>query len=250
MPRSARKQSESGIYHVMLRGTDRQNLFEEAEDYGKMLRLLKEYRQVCGYSLYAYCLMDNHMHLLIKTGEEPLAKIFRRVGASYVYWFNLKYDRSGHLFQDRYKSEPVTEDENLMTVLRFIHLNPVKAGKCQRPEEYPYSSYAYYFTNALIDRGPVLDRMDKEAFRQFHLEPNQDDCMDIGETRPVRMTDEKALKIMKKISGCENAAALQKLPVGTRNYVLSRMLKKGVSIRQASRITGLGVGVVRKLTGK
>ncbi len=250
MPRSARKQSESGIYHVLLRGSSRQKIFEGAEDYGKMLRLLKEYQRVCGFSLYAYCLMSDHMHLLLKTGEEPLEKIFRRVGASYVYWFNTKYGRSGHLFQDRYKSEPVADDGYLMTVLRFIHLNPVKAGKCRHPGEYAYSSYSDYFANELIDSRPVLERMDKEAFWRFHAESGQDACMDVGDARPVRMTDEKALKKMRKICGCENAEEFQTLPEETRNAALARMLKKGVSIRQASRITGAGVGVVRKFSAK
>ena len=84
MPRSARKQCENNIYHVMLRGINRQNIFEDAEDYGKMLRLLKEYQQVCGYSLFAYCLMSNHMHLLLRPGEEPMEKIFRRDRKSVV----------------------------------------------------------------------------------------------------------------------------------------------------------------------
>ena len=122
MPRCARKQCEINIYHVMLRGINRQNIFEDAEDYGKMLRLLKEYQQVCGYSLFAYCLMSNHMHLLMRPGEEPMEKIFRRLGASYVYWFNTKYGRTGHLFQDRYKSEPVKNDGYFLTVIRYIHM--------------------------------------------------------------------------------------------------------------------------------
>ena len=250
MPRSARKQCENNIYHVMLRGSDRQDIFEEAEDYGKMLRLLKEYQKVCGYSLFAYCLLSNHMHLLLKPGQEPLEKIFRRLGASYVYWFNTKYDRSGHLFQDRYRSEPVNTDEYFLTVVRYIHMHPVKAGRCKQPDDYPYSSYSNYFYNELIDSEPVLAQMGIEEFFQYHSQPNQDVCMDMPEKRPTRMTDEKALKKMKKYSGCENAAEFQKLPAETRNAVLSRMLKKGVSIRQASRITGVSVGIVRKFTVK
>lgn len=250
MPRRARKQSESNIYHIMLRGINRQNIFGDAEDYGKMLRLLKEYQRVCGYSMFAYCLMSNHMHLLLQPGGEPLEKIFRRIGASYVYWFNGKYDRCGHLFQDRYKSEPVRSDGYFLNVIRYIHMNPVKAGKCQQPEEYAYSSYSGYFSNELIDSRPVLDRMDQETFYQFHAEENQDVFMDMGEKRPARMTDEKALKKLKKICGCENAAEFQALPVETRNAALSRLLKTGVSIRQASRITGVSVGVVRKFSVK
>ena len=248
MPRSARKQCENNVYHVMLRGINRQNIFEDAEDYGKMLRLLKEYQQVCGYSLFAYCLMSNHMHLLLRPGEEPMEKIFRRLGASYVYWFNTKYGRSGHLFQDRYRSEPVKTDGYFLTVIRYIHLNPVKAGKCQRPEEYPYSSFSDYFTNGMIDSEPILTQVGKGAFFQFHAEKNQDVCMDMGEKHPPRMTDEKALKTMKKICACENAAEFQTLPTEKRNAALSQLLKKGVSIRQASRITGVSVGVVRKFT--
>ena len=248
MPRSARKQSECNIYHVMLRGINRQDIFEEAEDYGKMLRLLKEYQQVCGYSLYAYCLLSDHMHLLLQPGDEPLEKIFRRLGAKYVYWFNTKYDRSGPLFQDRYKSEPVNNDGYFLTVIRYIHMNPVKAGQCKQPANYAYSSFSNYFTNELIDSEPVLNQMGREAFLRFHAEQNQDVFMDLNDQRPARMTDEKALKRMKKVSGCENAAEFQKLPAETRNAALTRMLKKGVSIRQASRITGVSIGIVRKFT--
>ncbi len=252
MPRSARKLSESNIYHVMLRGINRQNIFEESKDYVKMLRLLKDYQQVCGYSLYAYCLMSNHMHLLLQPGNEPLEKIFRRLGASYVYWFNTKYGRSGPLFQDRYKSEPVKNDESFLTVIRYIHMIPVKAGQCQSPADYAYSSFSDYFTNEMIDSEPVLSQMElgEETFLLFHTEQNQDSFLDLGDPRPVRMTDEKALKKMKKISGCENAEEFQKLPVETRNAALSRMLKKGVSIRQASRITGVSIGIVRKFSVK
>ena len=250
MPRCARKQCESNIYHVMLRGINRQNIFEDAEDYGKMLRLLKEYQQVCGYSLFAYCLMSNHMHLLLRPDEEPMEKIFRRLGASYVYWFNAKYGRSGHLFQDRFKSEPVKNDGYFLTVIHYIHMNPVKAGKCQQPEDYAYSSFSDYFTNGMIDSEPVLAQMGKEAFLQFHNQQNQDACMDMGKKRLPRMTDEKALKTMRKICACENAAEFQMLPTEKRNAALSQLLKKGVSIRQASRITGVSVGVVRKFTKK
>ena len=97
---------------------------------------------------------------------------------------------------------------------------------------------------------PVLAQMGKEAFLQFHNQQNQDACMDMGEKRPPRMTDEKAFKTMRKICACENAAEFQTLPTEKRNDALSQLLKKGVSIRQASRITGVSVGVVRIFTEK
>lgn len=111
MPREARVTSESGRYHIMLRGINKQNIFESDEDKEKYISILREYKERCGFELYGFCLMSNHIHLLIKTGEEPLESIFKKIGSKYVYWYNLKYDRCGHLFQDRFKSEPVDSDK-------------------------------------------------------------------------------------------------------------------------------------------
>ncbi len=94
--------------------------------------------------MYAYCLMGNHVHLLMRTDEndEPMGQIFRRICAQYVYWYNGKYERVGHLFQDRFRSEPIENDAYLLSVLRYIHQNPVKAGMVHDMADYPYSSYA------------------------------------------------------------------------------------------------------------
>ena len=128
MPRTARTKSESGIYHVMLRGINQQVIFKDEEDNRKFLEVLNDCKAVSGYKLFAYCLMGNHIHLLIKVEKEDLEQIFKRIGGRFVYWYNGKYSRGGHLFQDRYKSEPVETDEYFLAVLRYIHQNPVKAG--------------------------------------------------------------------------------------------------------------------------
>ena len=107
MPRQARKKSSSEIYHIMLRGINRQNLFEENEDSQRFIETTGYYKSVSGYNLYGYCLMDNHIHLLIREQDESISKIIKRISSSYVYWYNRKYDRCGHLFQERYKSESV-----------------------------------------------------------------------------------------------------------------------------------------------
>ena len=144
MPRQARKKSESGIYHIMLRGINRQQIFEDAEDCYKFLTILNEYKAISEYSIYAYCLMGNHIHLLLKEGTESLEQVFKRICGKFVYWYNAKYQRSGHLFQDRFKSEPVDTQEYLQTVIRYIHQNPVKAKLCKQISAYAYSSYAEY----------------------------------------------------------------------------------------------------------
>ena len=110
MPRQARRKSESGIYHVMLRGINKQVIFEDEEDSLKFLETLKNYKAISGYKIFAYCLMSNHIHLLLKVEKENLDLIIKRIASSYVYWYNWKYHRSGHLFQDRFKSEPVEDD--------------------------------------------------------------------------------------------------------------------------------------------
>ena len=111
MPRKARRKSESGIYHIILRGINKQIIFGDEEDHDRFLKTIKKYKIVCGYKVYAYCLMSNHVHLLIRVGQEDLDLIIKRIAGSYVYWYNWKYSRTGHLFQDRFRSEPVDSDE-------------------------------------------------------------------------------------------------------------------------------------------
>ena len=128
MPRQARRKSESGIYHILLRGINRQQIFEDIEDFEKFLEVLKDCKAISDYKLFAYCLMSNHVHLLIKEEKEPIEQIMKRIATRFVYWYNIKYQRVGHLFQDRFKSEPVENDAYFMTVIRYIHQNPLKAG--------------------------------------------------------------------------------------------------------------------------
>lgn len=137
MPRSARNKSSTGIYHIILRGINKQRIFEDNEDNRKFLETIKTHQETSEYQIYAYCLMSNHVHLLMKEGNENLGMAFRRIGASYVYWYNWKYNRRGHLFQDRYRSEAVETDEYFLTVLRYIHQNPIKAGITKEIHSYP-----------------------------------------------------------------------------------------------------------------
>ena len=246
MPRSARLKSNSGIYHVILRGINRQRIFEDAEDYDRFLFLLNHYREACDVELYAWCLMPNHVHLLLKEGKLPLSAYFRRLGTSFVYWYNLKYERVGHLFQDRYKSETVEDDAYFLTALRYIHLNPVKAGLCGKPEEYPYSSYRGYFENSNLGTEFVLGLLDKEEFARYHEENAADSCMDITEQPRCRITDAKAKEIMTALCGCESVSEFQQLAEDRKEKVLSALLHAGGSIRQVSRLTGASFGIVRK----
>lgn len=144
MPRRSRKLVQSGVYHVMLRGIEKKNIFIDDEDKQRIMHTIIEKRELEGFKLNAYCIMDNHIHLLIKEEKETVSQTVKRIGTSYAYYFNKKYDRIGHLFQDRFKSEPIKDDVQMLAVVRYIHNNPVKAGMVENAKDYEWSSYRIY----------------------------------------------------------------------------------------------------------
>ena len=244
MPRQARRKSESGIYHIMLRGINQQQIFEDEEDGFRFLETLSKYKEQCGYEIYAYCLMGNHVHILLKEGKENLTLVLKRIAGSYVYWYNWKYRRCGHLFQDRFKSEPVEDDAYFLTVIRYIHQNPIKAGICKNIDGYKFSSYNEYINKPnLVNVDFCLGIIDKEQFIEFNNEFNDDICLDIRDD-DFRLTDDEALKIIWKICKCKSVSDFQKLDKIKRNYYIEKLYKHGLSIRQISRLTGLSRKIV------
>lgn len=244
MPRQARRKSESGIYHIMLRGINQQQIFEDEEDGFRFLETLSKYKEQCGYEIYAYCLMGNHIHILLKEGKENLTLVLKRIAGSYVYWYNWKYRRSGHLFQDRFKSESVEDDAYFLTVIRYIHQNPIKAGICKNIDGYKFSSYNEYINKPnLVNVDFCLGIIDKEQFIEFNNEFNDDICLDIRDN-DFRLTDDEALKIIWKICKCKSVSDFQKLDKIKRNYYIEKLYKHGLSIRQISRLTGLSRKIV------
>lgn len=248
MPRSAREKSKIETYHIMLRGINQQQIFEDEEDYQKFIEIIKNYQAICEYKIFAYCLMGNHIHLLMEFKKEPIEQVFKRIGSKYVYWYNVKYQRKGHLFQDRFKSEPVDDDPYFFTVIRYIHQNPVKAGLCKKVEDYKYSSFVEYLNEPeIIDTEYVFSVLPKDAFIEYSNQPSSANCLDVEEKAIKRVTDEEARKIIKKYSKCENITEFQALPVGKRDKYLRNFKEKGISIRQISRLTGVSYYIVQKI---
>lgn len=144
MPRSARITLGNSCYHIITRGNQRQNIFGREYDYNKYLDLLKKYKHKYRFWLYAYCLMPNHVHLLIEPDKhKQLSKIMHGLNLSYTIWFNKTYNKVGHLYQDRFKSMIIQKDEYLLSCINYIELNPVRAGITEQPEKYGWSSYFY-----------------------------------------------------------------------------------------------------------
>ena len=231
----------------MLRGINQQQIFEDSEDYEKFLDILKDCKAISEFELFAYCLMGNHIHLLIKEDSETLEQIFKRICGRFVYWYNIKYRRVGHLFQDRFKSEPVDSEKYFFTVLRYIHQNPLKAGMCKQVEDYTYSSYSEYIgANDLVDTDYVLGLTTVEEFVGLNHENVDTPCLDISDKIIKRVTDEQARVLIKKLAKCDNVSDFQNLDLVTRDKCLKKLRDKGVSIRQLSRLTGISLSVVRK----
>lgn len=247
MPRQARKRAESGIYHVMLRGIDRQLIFEDTEDYYRFIDIVQECRELCNFKLYAYCLMGNHVHLLLKVQEDGLETIFKRIGGRYVYYYNVKYQRIGHLFQDRFKSEPVDDDAYFLCVLRYIHQNPVKAKLCSKVEDYPFSSFAEYLHDSnVIDTEFALGMIDRSEFTKFNNTPNSDTCLELVTPSRRAVTDARAQTIIEKVSHCKTITEFQALEDKKKGRFVKKIYEKGVSVRQLSRLTGTTKGMVEK----
>ena len=249
MSRNARIKSSSSIYHIMLRGINRQQIFYDNEDYVYFIKQLDRFKQPCGYKLYAYCLMGNHVHLLLKEGSAmPVGNVIKHIGGAFVYWYNLKYERTGHLFQDRFKSEPVDSKTYLAQVFRYILQNPVKAGICGKPEDYQYSSAKEYLLGArgITNTGYINDLIGKDVIYQFVNIENDDECLEINENVHKGVTDETALKsIRKKWKNGIPAVGKPKERIEL-NKAISDLVKSGISMRQLSRLTGLTMRIIER----
>ena len=239
MARQKRIKSETGIYHVMLRGINKQQVFLDVNDYMKFLGILGICKGICGFKLHAYCLMGNHIHLLIQEGNEPLDLVFKRIGDRFAYWYNLKHNRTGPIFQGRFKSIPVNDDEYYISVLRYIHQNPIKAGLVKNCADYDYSSYnAYFVTAPLVDTDFTLSLMSIDEFKRIHGEICEDRHMDISEDNDIRLTEEEALQIFKEQTHCNKPESFQMYPKDMQAAYISVLRKKSLSIRQICRMTG------------
>lgn len=134
------------FYHITARGNHRNDIFRDNEDFQVFLIIIEEALKYYNnaYEIICYCLMTNHIHLLVKTGDKHICHFIQRVNAIYARNFNSKYNYIGHLFQDRYFAELIIDDTQMLSASQYIHLNPVRANMVKVPEDYEWSSYAMY----------------------------------------------------------------------------------------------------------
>ena len=250
MPRKKRVLSATGIYHVVIKGTNSQLMFEEKRDYLKYLDILEYQKSECDFKVYAYCLMSNHVHLLIHSSSTPLDIIFKKVNTTYSCWFNMKYRRTGPLQDGRFYSEPVDNEEYFLCVLRYIHCNPAKAGIEKYPgEKYEWSSFFSYADSLddFVDTSVVLEQIGGlNNFMEFHSSSNNDDCLDINKVKK-RIPDEVATAIIKEICNVTATTDVSKFPTMKRNGYVRQCKERGVSANQLNRLTGIPKGIINRI---
>ncbi len=172
MPRLARLDFEGGLYHVIGRGVERRAVFRSPRDCGDFENRLAVLTVDEAMRLFAYVLMPNHFHLVVRReGARRLGHFMGRLLTGYAGSFNLRYRRVGHLFQNRYKSVLCDEDAYLLQLVRYVHLNPVRARIVDGPEHYEWSSHNDYlgeYPRAWLDTAEVLERIGGfRAYRRF-----------------------------------------------------------------------------------
>jgi REP element-mobilizing transposase RayT len=191
--RKPRFEYPGGVYHLIQRGNNRGYIFENNEDKKFLMSLLEEYSQKMGFDIYGYVIMSNHYHLIIKLSDVPLKDIMHRINNKFSRTFNIKYKRTGHVFENRYKGILVIDDKYLLSLLRYVHQNPVIAGMCESVNDYPWSSdglYRYNIQDGIVDIDFILNIFSQnrsaaiKAYIDF-MDENKKEDIDVFEKTDV-----------------------------------------------------------------
>lgn len=256
MARTPRQISETGVYHIILRGINKENIFLDTYDKQKMIKELKRTKEKYKYDIYAYCIMTNHIHLLLKDNQSNMSTAIQSFAVSYSSYFNKKYNRTGHLFQNRFKSKCVESESYLLNVQRYIHKNPEKAGICKM-EDYYWSSYKEYIEKSdLIDTKKILSLFSenkKEAIKSFKIFNTKENINsqidDFSEYEIIsKLTDEEAKATIEEYLNIKDITKIKNYNFKIRNEMI-RELKgmRGTSNRQLSRIIGIDHKIISKI---
>lgn len=175
MPRTARKISSTGIYHVIMRGINQEYIFQKNRYKHSIIRIMKEKLEDTSIEIYGYCIMDNHIHIILKADMSEFSKFLSKVNISFALYYNYINERSGYVFQNRFKSYPIEDERYFWSCLRYIHNNPNKANIVKEPSHYKWSSYRGYTTgnDLLLDSKAYIlmksNFLNEDDFAKFHM---------------------------------------------------------------------------------
>lgn len=254
MPRKARVLSSTGIYHIILRSVNQHIIFEEDTDYRKFLLILSDCKKKYDIDIYAYCLMDNHIHLLIRLPSDKLSIFFKSFETTFVRWYNNKYFRSGHLFQDRFYSSAIESKQAFLSTLIYIHNNPVKANMCRYASEYRWSSNnAFYGAKNPLVNVSFVYKVAGSKDSLLHYFAKETDALDDKlfendhpETKHF-LTDEAALAIFKSVTHLSSISDVPTLKRLERNEYVRKLKKKGLTVKQIARVMDISATTIKRI---
>lgn len=242
--RRARTRSKNGFYHTVIRGVNKQNIFYCNADKRFFRSLMRKYGKKYKVLYHSYCILDNHVHFLLEDLKGNLSQFMQSIASVYARYFNKKYDRIGHLYQDRFASEPVEHNRYFVIVVRYIVQNPQKAGIC-KASVYRWSSYnSYKRKDPLVKSSTILGLFGNiEKLYKFLDDDNSDECLDLS-LRPSEKQSYIINKI-KKLLGLSSPIIDQSR---SRKEIIKQIVilrKAGISIRNITRITGVSRWLVQ-----
>lgn len=265
LPRQSRIKSHSNIYHCMLRGINKQDIFFEEKDYLEFQSIIRRTKKKFLYQLYSYVLMPNHVHLEIKDENQKLSPIMHSMETSYANYFNKKYERVGHLFENRFESRNVENSCYTLNLVRYIHQNPLKAGISEM-DKYRWSSYSEYFKSKeiqedekIVDTKEILEMFspqkttDNKAFLDYNRKnwKFQESTELLEYEMKNRLTDEEVIYFIRQELGIFNIQEIQKYNIDDRDDIIRRITKiKGITQPQIARILGVTVRIIQKAYSK
>lgn len=232
IPRQARVREENSTYHIIQRGNERKSIFASDIDKNKFLDILQKMKEKYNFLIYGYCILDNHVHLIINDNGNDISKLMKSVNISYAFYYNHVYDRCGHLFQDRFRSKLIMKDSYLLQVSKYIHNNPVKAGMVKKAEDYGWSSFNIYTekienTDGLVDVNKVLSILSmsrSQALKQYvkYVEDEEKD-FDVLDIAEDLITDEQ--KSGNYISTKQQGQKKIEILLESRDLTFERLIK-------------------------
>ena len=245
MPRRPRTVSEGDTYHVVSRGVAKMTLFHDFADHERFLECIDDTLRKHGGEIYAWCLMANHIHLVLHMPLEGISKFMHDVKSSYALYYNKRYQRVGHVFQGRFHSEAINDDEYLLTAIRYVHQNPLKAGIC-KTDESPWSSYSEYLgVPRLCNTAFVLELFGGlDQFKHFHAVRGDEAHFEFDASNETRIVD--ICRSVCWIYGIDDVHDVGALPKRRRDEALSLMKERGMSVRDISRKTGVSTATVSR----
>lgn len=247
--------SDTKLYHAIIKGIDGQDIFWEANDKNKFLKELEITKEKYEYDLCAYCLMDNHVHLILYDKKEQLSKIMQSIEISYSSYFNKKYERQGHLFQNRFFSKKIQTKEYLQAACCYVHHNPIYA-KIKNTKSDEWNSLTEYETQEkMIKEDILLSTFDtnkekaKQKLKEYQEKRKEDRVSNKIEFEMInQLTDLEAKEYLQEILGEQELHQIKELGKEEKKKIIQKLCQKSIlSMAQMARVLGINRKIIERI---